>query len=101
MHVEDTRAGFGVGMSIPSASKVFLIRLRSSRPTSHCFSGIVLIRILITIHQSAKPSTPRISSGPRMNGPQAGSACSAAPMPRSSAMIRSGSSSYETLRSMT
>ena len=53
-----SRLGAGIGISMPSASNLFLIRFRSSRPTSHCFNGIVLIRILITIHQSAKASTP-------------------------------------------
>ena len=36
----------GKGISIPSCSNRRRIRLRNSRPTSHCFSGTVLMRIL-------------------------------------------------------
>jgi len=49
------------------------MRRRSSRPTSHCFSGIVLILKRRLTFDSLKSSTPTISTGARIDAAYTGS----------------------------
>jgi deoxyribose-phosphate aldolase len=71
-----TSTGFGPGGATAAdvalmrrTVGVFLIRRRSSRATSHCFSGTVLIRIFTVTFQSWKSSTPMISAAPSTKAP--------------------------------
>ena len=85
-------AGTGKGMAKPLLAKALTMRRRSSRPTTHCFSGTVLIRAFIFTDHSPNASTPSTSIGSRIDGPNTGSACSDAPTSRMTAATRSVSS---------
>ena len=62
--------GTGNGIANPCCANALMIRRRSSRPTTHCFSGTVLIRAFIFTDQSPNESTPSTSIGARMDGPE-------------------------------
>ena len=84
------RSSAGNGTATPAWLRAIRMRRRSSRPTSHCFSGIVLIRTFSCTAQSPNASMPRISIGFQDERAEAGSFCSSAPISRRIATTRSG-----------
>ena len=53
-----------VGGAMPRSANTFAIRFRSSRPTSHCFSGTVLMRPFTTSCVAWNASMPRPRAAP-------------------------------------